>query len=128
METIKLKEVRPLFVTKQGLPRKEVLLTVQMICNETGKSLSSDLYERSYQLHLARSVMSALRKSFHEHHAIFIAPEIEGEVYYGFSGNLKLQENYFSRVHKIMLAYRRIENDVKQIASGQFSMIPMKDD
>ena len=126
METISLKETRPLFLTKEGMPRKERLLTIEEICNELDKPISDDSIERAYQLQFARSVMSALKKFFREHHIIFIAPKIEGEIYYGFSSKPELIENYIDRVHKIALSYRHIENEVKMIANGQLPLIPMK--
>lgn len=93
METIKLKETRPLFLTKQGMPRKECLMTIDEICDELGKSISDNPIERHYQLQFARSVLSALKRWFHQHHAFFIAPRIEGQVYYGFTNDDRLVEN-----------------------------------
>lgn len=122
METIKLKETRPLFLTKQNIPRKECLLTIDDICDELGKPLSSDPIERSYQHRFALSVVSALKKFFHQHHILFVAPRIEGTVYYGFTNDPKLIENYRNRLHNLALSYRRIENEVKQIESGQMEL------
>lgn len=123
METIKLKETRPLFLTKQGVPRKEQLMTIDEVCDELGKPLSDDPVQRAYQLNFARSVMSALKKFFHKHHILFVAPRIEGTVYYGFTHDPELIENYKRRVHGLMLAYRRIESNVKQIEAGQLDLL-----
>jgi hypothetical protein len=127
METIKLKETRPLFLTKQGLPRKECLLTLDEICEELGKPISDDPVERAYQLQFARSIMSSLKRFFYQHHILFVAPRIEGIVYYGFTNDAELIENYKLRVHALMLSYRRIENEVKQIESGQLDLISARD-
>ena len=124
METISVKETRPLFLTKDGMPRKEQLMTIHEVCDELGKPISDDRVERNYQMSIARAVMSALKKFFRAHHIVFIAPKIEDTVYYGFSGDKELMENYISRVHKMALSYRRIESDVKMIATGQMPLLP----
>jgi len=124
VETISVKETRPLFLTKDGMPRKEQLMTIHEVCDELGKPISDDRVERNYQMSIARAVMSALKKFFRAHHIVFIAPKIEDTVYYGFSGDKELMENYISRVHKMALSYRRIESDVKMIATGQMPLLP----
>lgn len=131
METISVKEARPLFLTRDGMPRKECLLLIEEICAELHKPLSGDPVKRAYQLQFARSVMSAIKKYFHEHHVGFIAPRIEGKdgthrVYYGFSGDQKLVENYIERIHRHALSYRRIENEMKLISTGQLPLLPLK--
>ena len=127
METISVKEARPLFLTKDGMPRKEKLLTIEQVFDELEKPISTDTAERSYQLSVAYAVMGALKKFFKAHHIIFIAPKIEDKVYYGFSGDEQLVENYISRVHAAALSYRRLENDVKMLSTGQLPILPLKE-
>jgi hypothetical protein len=126
METINVRETRPLFLTKEGMPRKERLMTIEEACEELDKPISEDPIKRNYQLRTAYAVMGALKKFFREHHIQFIAPRIEGKTYYGFSGDPQLVENYISQVHKLALSYRRIENDVKMISAGQLPLLPIK--
>ena len=127
METISLREARPLFLTKEGMPRKEYLRKLTEICEELGKPISEDIkIERAYQRSIALSVMSATGKFFREHHIFFICPKIEGEVYYGFSSNQEYVDNYLSRIHERALSSRRIESDVKMISTGQLPLLPME--
>lgn len=124
METIKLTEARELYLSDSGLPPAEMLMTIDQVCDELGKPISNDRYERQYQLNLARTVMSALKRDFGKHHILFVAPKIGGKVHYGFTNDPELIENYISRIHKLALTYRRLESQVKQISSGQLDLIP----
>jgi hypothetical protein len=99
-------------------------MTIEQACDELEKSISEDPVKRAYQYRIAYAVMSSLKKFFREHHINFIAPEIKGKVYYGFTNDPQLVENYIHRVHKLALSYRRIENDVKMISTGQLMMSP----
>lgn len=126
METISIKEVRPLYLTKEGMPRKELLMTIEEAFEKLEKPLSTNPVERSYQLRCGYAVMSALKKFFREHHIIFIAPKTDGKVFYGFSNNQAFIDNYLTRVHEFALQYRRIENDLKMIDAGQLPLLPLK--
>jgi hypothetical protein len=119
METIKAKETRNLFLTKNGMPKKNILMTLEEICENLGKPLPQDKIERFYVRAINTSCVRDTRKYFHEHHIMFIAPRINGAVYYGFSTNQKLLDNYSERLSKKTKSHALIERQAKSIMSGQ---------
>jgi len=124
METIKLTEAREIFLTKAGMPRKECMLTIDDVCDILDKPISEDKLERMYQLNVARSVMSGLKKFFRQHHILFVNPRIEKTVYYGFTSDEGMINNSIDRAHKMAIAYKAIEKSAAMIASGQLELIP----
>lgn len=115
METIKAKETRNLFLTKSMMPKKNYLLTMEEICDELGKPLPLDKAQRFYIRAINQNVIRDTRKYFHEHHIMFIAPRINGTVYYGFSSNEKHIDNYMERLKNKTKSHAIIEGVAKQI-------------
>ena len=119
VETIKFKEIKKLFLTKDGLPRRECLHTVRGLHQELDVPLSDNPILRSYQMHYGCSAVGALRRFFRNHNCLFIDPKIDGEVYHGFSQDEDKQINSFNRFNKFRRAMIASTNKHKQLMAGQ---------
>jgi len=118
-EIIRVKETSQLFLTKQGLPKKEFLLDINQICNALGKPIPENQPYRTYYRGGAVSVMSKVKKNFYKHHILFINPKIDGVVYYGFSSDLEKINNCINRVEKVVKSYKVIEKKAKTLSKDQ---------
>lgn len=126
MELIRSAETRNLFLTKAGMPKKNYLVSLEQICDALGKTLPESGMERYYASGMNRHVVRDTRRYFHNHHIMFIAPRIEGTVYYGFSTNQAHLDNYMERLKQKTKTHAIIEGVAKQIAHGQLELFSDK--
>lgn len=119
MELIKSKETRDLFLTKAGMPKKNYLVNMDQICEALGKPMPVSGPERYYARVVNGNVVRDTRKYFHSHHIMFIAPKIEGTVFYGFSTNQAHLDNYMERLKNKTKSHAIIESVAKSICNGQ---------
>lgn len=122
METIKAKEVRELFLNKNGMPKKDCLMSMDQVCEALAKPVPQSGPERYYVRAVNHSVMTNTRKYFHNHHIMFIAPKIGATVLYGFSRKQAYIDNYMERLHGKTKTHAVIEGTFKHIANGQLEL------
>jgi hypothetical protein len=126
-----MKEVVPLYLTKDGLPRKECLLSLDDVHDALEISYSDDPIERFYQRNLGISVMSALGKKMRAHNIIWITPEIENkvtkkkEVLYGLSQDEEKRQNSQARCDDRKRIHARIANQHRALIEGNRELFPI---
>jgi hypothetical protein len=118
--TIKVEETRALFIEKRtGMPKAECLMSLDQICQKLRKPLPEKDPERLYIMNINLSSLSALKRTFLRRHVLFVAPKIGDIVFYGFTNDTNLIDNYIERVKKTTRAYQAIERTVKHLALEQ---------
>lgn len=122
MQTIKASETRNLFLTRNGMPKKNYLVSMEQICEALGKPMPESGHERYYARIVNGNVIRDTRKYFHSHHIMFIAPRIEGLVYYGFSTKQAHVDNYMERLNNKTKQHAIIESVAKSIVHGQLEL------
>jgi len=124
---ISVKEATPLYLTRDGLPRKERLLSLDDVHEALEKSYSSDPIERYYQKNIGAAVMSALGRKMRAHNIVWITPRIDGVVYYGLSGDEEKRQNSLSRCDDRRKAHTRIANQQRALIEGNRELLPLKE-
>ena len=91
------KKSRNLFINKNGLPKKEKLMSNEEIIKEFEKlpTLEEDPYKRCYLLNRYGSLMNYIGNHFRNHSMVFIQPKIKGQRKYGFSENEDYRKQYY---------------------------------
>lgn len=84
-KTITVKNIRPLWQNKNGMPKKECLLNIPEILKNIGIKLTGSKADKAYSKALCNSVVHAVRTYFKEHNVNWIDPKIGKKVYHGFS-------------------------------------------
>lgn len=133
METVDMiphltvKETLPLYLTKDGLPRKERLLSLDDVHEALEINYSHNPLERRYQRNFGISVMSALGKKMRAHNVVWISPIIEGVIYYGVSQDQEKRENSLHRCEERRKAFTRIENQHRALIEGNRELLPFEE-
>jgi len=124
---ISVKEATPLYLTKDGLPRKERLLSLDDVHEALEKNYSPDPIERYYQRNIGAAVMSALGRKMRAHNIVWITPKIGGVVYYGLSCDEEKRQNSIGRCDERRKAYTRIANQQRALIEGNRELLPLKE-
>lgn len=124
---ISVKETTPLYLTKDGLPRKERLLSLDDVHEALEKNYSDDPIERYYQKNIGAAVMSALGKKMRAHNIVWITPKIGGTVYYGLSCDEEKRQNSLNRCDDRRKAHTRIANQQRALIEGNRELLPLKE-
>lgn len=122
MFTITIKDIRKIFFTKDGFPRKECLKDVLDIGNLLNFNFNSmSKIERSYWLNRINTSIGHFRKLCREHHINFLDVKVKGCKYikHGFSQDKNHIENSSERIRNRMIVIKSIYKEVKKLQSEQ---------
>jgi len=94
-------DIRKLFVTKKGMPKKEFLITTtELIENFISDFEEKEKYEKFYIRSIFNSYISYCRNYFRDHNCNWVDPKVEGEIKHGFTKNQSFIELSYNRTEK----------------------------
>ena len=119
MEEITVNNVKPMFLTRDGLPKKECLKCNDDIMNELDRKISAEKYKKHYENNLINAVNTALRKFFRNNHMDWVDVKIGKIVYHGFTKDEDKIKNSLQRQFQRMKRAGITFTKSKNIAQSQ---------
>lgn len=114
-----VKEIKRLYVTKEGLPKKECLLSRDEVNKQPGIKIPEDIPIASYVNQRTSITLNQTGKYFKGHHCNWITPKIGKFVYYGFTKNEDHLDNSDMRFRARLNVARRLHGQQATLISDQ---------
>ncbi len=120
--TITVKNIRPLWLTKDGMPKKECLIDVLGVFEKKRIALTGSKGDKYYAKQLCNSVIYAIKKYFRSHNVNWIDTKIGNKVYHGFSKKKEYIENSILRSKKRLRVATISFSNHKKLAETQLEL------
>ena len=120
-EIIAIGDIRRLYVTKEGLPKKELLLSRDDVMEKVGVYVPQDDMQSAHVRNRTSIALSQTGKYFKGHNCNWVTPKIGKRVYYGFTKNEDYMDNSELRFRARSNIARRLHAQHATLIDGQKS-------
>ena len=122
MAEITVNNVKPIFFTRTGIPKKECLKCNDDIMESLTIKFSLDKYKKQYENNLVNAVVRKIRKHCREHHIQWSDVRIGKIIYHGFTVDEEKIKDSLHRQFTRMKKAQIIFTESKQIIQSQLQI------